>query len=129
MHYLHTMIRVKNQEKALDFYTNKLGMQMIRQTKYPGGQFTNTFVGYDSDPKAPMLELTYNWNQEKDYIQGDAWGHIAIGVDDIYGLCAKLEREGVVVSRKPGPMKHGSTVIAFIRDPDNHSIELIERKD
>jgi lactoylglutathione lyase len=103
-------------------------MKVLRSKEYPDGKFTNTFVGYDDDPRAPMIELTYNWGHEKDYDLGDAWGHIALAVDDIYGTCAKLEAAGVPVPRKPGPMKHGSTVIAFIRDPDNHSIELIEMK-
>jgi lactoylglutathione lyase len=129
MQYLHTMIRVRDLEKSVDFYTNKLGMKVIRSKEYPDGKFTNTFVGYDDDPRAPMIELTYNWGHEKDYELGDAWGHIALAVDDIYGTCAKLEAAGVPVPRKPGPMKHGTTVIAFIRDPDNHSIELIEMKE
>ena len=128
MQYLHTMIRVRDLEKSVAFYTEQLGMKVIRSQEYPDGKFTNTFVGYDGDPRAPMIELTYNWGHEKDYELGDAWGHIALAVDDIYGTCAKLEAAGVPVPRKPGPMKHGSTVIAFIRDPDNHSIELIEMK-
>lgn len=127
MHYLHTMMRVKDQNKSIEFYTKQLGMKVIRQTEYPDGQFTNTFVGYDDkDPDAPMIELTYNWDG-RDYELGDAWGHIAIGVDDIYAVCERLEKDGVPVPRKPGPMKHGTTVIAFIRDPDNRSIELIQR--
>ncbi|MCH9046663.1 MAG: lactoylglutathione lyase [SAR324 cluster bacterium] len=127
MHYLHTMMRVKDQDKSIEFYTKQLGMKVIRQNEYPDGQFTNTFVGYDDkDPNAPMIELTYNWDG-RDYELGDAWGHIAIGVDDIYAVCERLEKDGVPVPRKPGPMKHGTTVIAFIRDPDNRSIELIQR--
>ena len=127
MQYLHTMMRVKDQEKSIEFYTRHLGMKVIRQKEFPDGKFTNTFLGYDdSDPNAPMLELTYNWEQATPYDLGDAWGHIAIGVTDIYGLCEKLERAGVSVPRKPGPMKFGGSVIAFIRDPDNHSIELIQ---
>ena len=128
MQYLHTMIRVRDLEKSVDFYTNQLGMKVIRSKEYPDGKFTNTFVGYDDDPRAPMIELTYNWGHEKDYELGDAWGHIALAVDDIHATCAKLEAAGVSIPRKPGPMKHGTTVIAFIRDPDNHSIELIEMK-
>jgi lactoylglutathione lyase len=129
MHYLHTMIRVRDLEKSLDFYTHKLGMRVIRQKEYPEGKFTNTFVGYSDDPRAPMIELTYNWGREQDYELGDAWGHIALAVEDIYRTCAELEAAGVPIPRKPGPMKHGTTVIAFIRDPDNHSIELIEMKE
>ncbi|MBI3993249.1 MAG: lactoylglutathione lyase [Candidatus Lambdaproteobacteria bacterium] len=126
MRFLHTMIRVKDQDKAIDFYTRQLGMKVLRQKEYPSGKFTLTFVGYDDDPHAPQVELTYNWEQEADYQVGDAWGHIALGVKDIYGLCATLERNGVPVPRKPGPMQHGGRVIAFIRDPDNRAIELIQ---
>ena len=127
MHFLHTMIRVKDQDKSIDFYTNHLGMKLIKQKEFPDGKFTNTFVGYDDkDPNAAAIELTYNWEQETDYELGDAWGHLAIGVKDIYGLCEKLEAAGVPVPRKPGPMKFGGRVIAFIRDPDNRSIELIQ---
>ena len=127
MHFLHTMMRVRDQEKSIDFYTRHLGMKIIRQKEFPNGKFTNTFVGYDdTDPNSPMIELTYNWDQEADYELGDAWGHIAIGVTDIYGICERLESAGVQVPRKPGPMKFGGRVIAFIRDPDNHSIELIQ---
>ena len=128
MHYMHTMMRVKDQEKSVEFYTKHLGMKVIRQSEYPSGRFTNTFLGYDDDPKSPMLELTYNWDQEEDYDLGNGWGHIALGVDNIYEMCERLESDGVSVPRKPGPMKHGTTVIAFIRDPDNHSIELIQSK-
>ena len=128
MQYLHTMMRVKDQEKSIEFYTKHLGMKVIRQSEYPSGRFTNTFLGYDDDPKSPMLELTYNWDHEEDYDLGDAWGHIALGVENIYEVCERLEADGVSVPRKPGPMKHGTTVIAFIRDPDNHSIELIQSK-
>ena len=127
MYFLHTMVRVKDQEKSIEFYTKHLGMKMIRQKDYPDGRFTNTFVGYDDDPLAPMIELTCNWDQEQPYELGDAWGHLAIGVEDIYGLCERLEAAGVSVPRKPGPMKFGGSVIAFIRDPDDHSIELIEK--
>lgn len=127
MHFLHTMMRVRDQEKSIEFYTRHLGMKVIRQKDFPAGKFTNTFVGYDdTDPNAPMIELTCNWEQAEDYEMGDAWGHIAIGVRDIHGLCEKLESAGVPVPRKPGPMKFGGRVIAFIRDPDNHSIELIQ---
>ncbi|MCH8841557.1 MAG: lactoylglutathione lyase [SAR324 cluster bacterium] len=126
MHYMHTMMRVKDQEKSVEFYTKHLGMKVIRQSEYPSGRFTNTFLGYNDDPKSPMLELTYNWDQEEDYDLGNGWGHIALGVDNIYEMCERLESDGVSVPRKPGPMKHGTTVIAFIRDPDNYTIELIQ---
>ena len=128
MNFLHTMIRVKDQEKSIEFYTRHLGMRVLRQKEYPDGKFTNTFIGYSDDPNAPQIELTYNWGKETPYELGDAYGHIAIGVKDIYGLCDKLEKAGVPVPRKPGPMKFGGSVIAFIRDPDNRSIELIQRQ-
>ena len=130
MKFLHTMIRVKDQDKAIDFYTKGLGMKLLRQKDFPNGKFTNTFVGYDdSDPRAPQLELTCNWEQETAYEMGDAWGHIAVGVTDIYKVCEDLEKAGYEVPRKPGPMKFGGSVIAFARDPDNHSVELIQMND
>ena len=129
MHFLHTMIRVKDQDQSIAFYTEQLGMKVLRQKEFPDGRFTNTFVGYEDDPLAPMVELTYNWDQETAYDLGDAWGHMAIGVKDIYGLCEKLEANGVPIPRPPGPMKFGGRVIAFIRDPDQHSIELIQLED
>jgi len=130
MHFLHTMMRVKDQDKSIEFYTKHLGMKVIRQKEFPDGKFTNTFVGYDdTDPNSAQIELTYNWDQETPYDLGDAWGHIAVGVKDIYGICEKLEAAGVNVPRKPGPMKFGGRVIAFIRDPDDHAIELIQLED
>lgn len=126
MHFRHTMIRVKDQEKAIEFYTKQLGMKVLRQKEYPEGKFTNTFIGYEDHPDSPQIELTYNWGKETPYELGDAYGHIALGVPDIYGLCERLEKAGVPVPRKPGPMKFGGSVIAFIRDPDNRSIELIQ---
>ena len=101
-------------------------MQVLRNTDYPDGRFSNVFIGYGPEEEYPCIEITYNWDQETDYDLGDAWGHIAIGVTDIYEVCERLEAEGVSVPRKPGPMKFGGRVIAFIRDPDNHSIELIQ---
>lgn len=126
MHLMHTMIRVKDQEKAVEFYTDHLGMKILRQMEVPAGKYTNTFVGYQEGRLSPMVELTYNWDQETPYETGDAWGHLAIGVSDIYGLCERLETAGVKITRPPGPLKHGTTVIAFIHDPDGHPIELIQ---
>ena len=107
--------------------TKYLNMKVLRKSDYPSGKFTLVFLGYGSEDANTVLELTYNWDQEKPYNIGDAWGHIAIGVKGIYNLCKKLEDDGVNVVRKPGPMKHGTTVIAFIKDPDGYSIELIEK--
>ena len=125
--YLHTMMRVYDLDKSIDFYTKHLNMKVLRKSDYPSGKFTLVFLGYGSEDANTVLELTYNWDQEKPYNIGDAWGHIAIGVKGIYNLCKKLEDDGVNVVRKPGPMKHGTTVIAFIKDPDGYSIELIEK--
>jgi lactoylglutathione lyase len=126
--YLHTMIRVKDLEKSKDFYTRHLGMKVLRETEFPSGEFTLCFVGYGEDPGDTVIELTYNWGQEENYDLGDAFGHLAIGVPDIYGTCEAMEKEGVPVPRPAGPMKHGGSVIAFIKDPDGYMIELIERK-
>lgn len=125
--FLHTMIRVKDLEKSLDFYTRHLGMKVLRQKDYPGGEFTLAFVGYGDEKDHTVLELTHNWGQEEDYTHGSGFGHLAIGVPDIYGTCERLEKEGVKIPRPPGPMKHGNTVIAFIEDPDGYKIELIQK--
>lgn len=124
---LHTMIRVKDQDKSIDFYTRHLGMTVIRQKEFEGGRFTNTFIGYGDESSEAVIELTYNWDQDEPYSHGSGFGHLAVGVPDIYGTCEALEAEGVSVPRKPGPMKHGTTVIAFIEDPDGYKIELIEQ--
>lgn len=126
--FMHTMMRVLDQDKAIDFYTRLLGMKVLRQSEHAAGKFTNTFIGYGDESDNTVLELTYNWDQEEAYEQGAAWGHIALAVPDIYATCEALEKEGVPIPRPPGPMMHGTTVIAFIEDPDGHKIELIERK-
>ena len=125
--FLHTMMRVADLEKSINFYTNFLKMNLIRKKDFPGGKFTLAFLGYGPEDSNTVLELTHNWEQKNDYDKGDAWGHIAIGVKDIYNLCSSLESNGVEITRQPGPMKHGTTVIAFIKDPDNYSIELIQK--
>lgn len=124
---LHTMIRVRDLDKSLSFYTAHLGMKLLRRKDYPTGKFTLAFIGYGDEDNNTVIELTHNWGQETNYDLGNGFGHIALGVSDIYGLCENLEKEGVEVPRKPGPMKHGTTVIAFIRDPDGYMIELIEK--
>ncbi len=101
-------------------------MKVLRQKEYPEGRFTLTFLGYDNLPASSQIELTFNWDQKADYSQGDGWGHLAIGVKDIYETCARMEVGGVDVYRKPGPMKFGGSVIAFVRDPDSYPIELIQ---
>ena len=125
--YLHTMIRVMDLDKSIGFYTKFFNMQLIRKNDFPGGKFSLAFLGYGPESNNTVLELTYNWDQTEVYDKGNGWGHIAIGVEDIYNLCDDLENSGLEIIRKPGPMKHGTTLIAFIKDPDGYSIELIER--
>ena len=124
---LHTMVRVMDLEASIEFYSKHLGMRVLRRSDYPEGKFTIIFMGYGDEKTETVLELTHNWDQEEPYTQGTGFGHLAIGVPDIYAACDVMEKEGVVISRKPGPMKHGTTVIAFIKDPDGYVIELIER--
>ena len=123
---LHTMIRVKDLDKSIDFYTRLLGMNLLRRTDYSGGKFTLAFVGYGDEKSNAVIELTHNWDQDEAYDLGNGFGHVAIGVPDIYGTCAQLEAAGVNVPRPPGPMMHGTTVIAFVDDPGGYKIELIE---
>ena len=127
MRLLHTMLRVNNLEKSIEFYCDVLGMKLLRKKNYPGGEFTLAFVGYGNELNHTVLELTYNWGTDK-YDLGNAYGHIALGVDDIYSTCEKIKKQGGKVTREPGPMKHGSTVIAFIEDPNGYKVELIELK-
>ncbi len=122
------MLRVLDLDASLDFYTKHLGMRVLRRSDFEGGRFTLAFLGYGEESETTVLELTHNWDQKEPYALGDAYGHIAIGVPDIYGICERLEADGINIPRPPGPMKHGSTVIAFVEDPDGYKIELIERK-
>lgn len=126
MRILHTMIRVANLEASLDFYVNKLGMRLLRKKDYPEGRFTLAFVGYEDEEKGAVIELTHNWDT-LDYGLGNGFGHIALEVEDIHGICQRLKDQGVKVVREPGPMKHGTTVIAFIEDPTGYRIELIQK--
>ncbi len=127
MRLLHTMIRVGDLDRSIDFYTNILGMKLLRRNDYPAGQFTLAFVGYGDEESGSVVELTHNWGVTS-YDLGEGFGHLAIGTDDIYGLCRAIAAAGGRIIREPGPMKHGDTVIAFVKDPDGYSIELIERK-
>jgi lactoylglutathione lyase len=122
---LHTMLRVYDLDKSIGFYTGLLGMKLLRRKDYPDGKFTLAFVGYGSEAETAVIELTHNWDHEP-YELGSGYGHIALGVPDIYGTCEKLAAAGAKITRPPGPMKHGATVIAFIEDPDGYKIELIE---
>jgi len=125
---LHTMIRVFDLEKSIAFYTGHLGMTLLRRKDYPTGEFTLAFVGYGDEESNAVIELTHNWGQKEPYQLGTAFGHLAVGVPDIYGTCERLAKAGVKIPRPPGPMKHGGSVIAFIEDPDGYKIELIEKK-
>ncbi len=126
MRLLHTMIRVGDLDRSIRFYTEALGMQLLRRKDYPGGRFTLAFVGYGDESNEAVIELTHNWDATT-YDLGDGFGHIAIGVEDIEGACARVRELGGRVTREPGPMQHGSTVIAFVEDPDGYKIEFIER--
>ncbi len=126
MKYLHTMIRVNNLDESIKFYTEALGMKVISKDDYPAGEFTLAFLSYGSSKSDPCIELTYNYGKHS-YDLGNAFGHIALGTDDIKGTCEKVRNMGFKVVREPGPMKHGTTVIAFIEDPNGYKIELIER--
>jgi len=127
MRLLHTMLRVGNLERSLDFYQNVLNMQLLRRRDYPEGRFTLAFVGYGDEADHTVLELTHNWDTES-YDLGDAYGHIAIEVDDAYVACERVKEMGGKVVREAGPMKHGTTVIAFVEDPDGYKIEFIQKK-
>lgn len=127
MRILHTMLRVGNLERSIAFYTEILGMQLLRQSENPEYKYTLAFVGYGDESSNAVLELTYNWGLES-YDLGTAFGHIALEVDNVYEACDKIRAKGGVISREPGPVKGGTTEIAFVRDPDNYAIELIQKK-
>ena len=124
---LHMMIRVKDLDKSINFYVDNLEMKLLRKTDFPGGKFTLAFVGYGDEKDTTVVELTHNWDQAEPYDLGNGFGHLALGVKDIYGICEKLEAQGVDIPRPAGPMKHGKSIIAFIKDPDGYMIELVER--
>lgn len=124
---LHTMIRVFDLDKSLDFYTRLMGMKLLRKREVEAGRYTLAFVGYGDEAGNAVVELTYNWDQKEPYTIGTGYGHMAIGTSDIYGLCERLGKEGVKIPRPPGPLKFGTTVIAFVEDPDGYKIELIQR--
>ena len=126
MRLLHTMIRVGNLDAALAFYTSVLGMKLLRRKDYPTGEFTLAFVGYGDESTDAVIELTHNWGRTS-YEQGDGFGHLAIGAADIKAVCERVRSAGYKVTREPGPMKHGGSVIAFVEDPDGYKIELIEK--
>lgn len=127
MRILHTMIRVGDLDRSIAFYTEILGMRVLRRTDYPEGRFTLAFVGYGEESQGAVIELTLNWDTPS-YELGNGFGHIALEVPDAYAACAEIKKRGGRVTREAGPMKHGTTVIAFVEDPDGYKIELIERK-
>jgi lactoylglutathione lyase len=127
MRILHTMIRVNDLDASLHFYTEVLGMRLLRKKEYPSGEFTLAFVGYGDESDTAVLELTYNWGRSS-YTHGDAFGHVALGVDDIHATVERIRAAGGKITREPGPMKHGTTVIAFVEDPNGYKIELIESR-
>ena len=126
MRILHTMLRVGKPDRSVAFYTEVLGMEELRRKEYPEGRFTNVFVGYQPESRGAVLELTFNWDQHE-YDLGDGYGHVALAVDDVYAACERIRQRGGRITREPGPMKHGSTILAFVEDPDGYKIELLER--
>jgi lactoylglutathione lyase len=127
MRILHTMIRVGDLDRSIEFYIKCLGMSILRRSEYPEGRFTNVFVGYGDEASSAVLELTHNWDT-KSYEMGTGYGHVAVEVDDAYRACDEVARLGGKVTRPAGPMKHGTTVIAFVEDPDGYKIEFVQRK-
>jgi lactoylglutathione lyase len=125
--YLHTMLRVKNLDTSVDFYTRLLGMKELRRREVPGGKYTLSFVGYGDEETHTVIELTYNWGKDDGYEIGTAFGHLAIGVPDVAATCEDVRRGGGRVAREAGPVQHGTTIIAFIEDPDGYKIELVQR--
>ncbi|MBL8534104.1 MAG: lactoylglutathione lyase [Betaproteobacteria bacterium] len=126
MRILHTMLRVGDLQRSVDFYSHVLGMRVLRQKDYPDGRFTLCFIGYGDEDKETVLELTHNWDT-KSYELGTGYGHIALEVEDAYKACEDVKSRGGKVTREAGPMKHGTTVIAFVEDPDGYKIEFIQR--
>jgi lactoylglutathione lyase len=124
--FLHMMLRVRDLEKSIAFYTGNFGMKELRRRDSEGGRYTNAFVGYGPEGPNTVLEFTYNWDQEGPYEMGGAYGHIALGVHDIYKVCEQLQKDGVRIPRPPGPVKFGTTHIAFVEDPDGYKIELVD---
>ena len=127
MRILHTMLRVGDLEKSIAFYTEVLGMQLLRRKDYPDGKFTLAFIGFGPESVQAAIELTWNWETPK-YELGNGFGHVAIEVPDASAACAEIKKRGGIVTREAGPMKHGTTVIAFVQDPDGYKIELIQGK-
>jgi len=125
--FLHTMLRVKDLDKSVAFYTGHLGMKELRRNVVEGGRYTLAFVGYGDESSSAVIELTFNWDQTDGYDIGSGFGHLAVGMPDVAASCAKMKAAGVKITREAGPVKHGTTIIAFIEDPDGYKIELVQR--
>jgi len=125
--FLHTMLRVRDLDRSVAFYTGLMGMKELRRSEVPGGRYTLCFVGYGDEASSSVIELTYNWDQAEPYEVGSGFGHLAVGMPDVYAACERLKAAGAKITRDAGPVKHGTTVIAFVTDPDGYKIELIER--
>ena len=127
MRILHTMLRVGDLDRSIAFYTEVLGMRLLRRKDYPEGRFTLAFVSYEDESEGAAIELTHNWDTRQ-YDLGNGYGHVALAVDDVYAACDRIREKGGKITREPGPMKHGSTILAFVEDPDGYKIELLGEK-
>ena len=125
--FLHTMLRVRDLDRSVAFYTGPMGMKELRRSEVPGGKYTLCFVGYGDEASSSVIELTYNWDQSEPYDVGTGFGHLAVGLPDVYKACDDLRAAGVKITREAGPVKHGTTVIAFVEDPDGYKVELVQR--
>lgn len=124
---LHTMLRVRDLDRSVAFYSGLMGMKELRRSEVPGGRYTLCFVGYGDEASSSVIELTYNWDQAEPYEVGSGFGHLAVGMPDVYAACERLKAAGAKITREAGPVKHGTTVIAFVEDPDGYKIELVQR--
>ncbi len=125
--FLHTMLRVKDLDRSVAFYTGLMGMKELRRSEVPAGKYTLCFVGYGDEGSSSVIELTYNWDQDKPYDVGTAFGHLAVAMPDVYAACETLRKGGAKITRGAGPVQHGTTVIAFVEDPDGYKVELVQR--
>jgi len=125
--FLHTMLRVRDLDRSVAFYTGLMGMKELRRSEVPGGRYTLCFVGYGDEASSSVIELTYNWDQAEPYEVGSGFGHLAVGMPDVYAACERLKAAGAKITRDAGPVQHGTTVIAFVEDPDGYKVELVQR--